>query len=42
MATYSSAGLLPEDLCDRIDAWEEALEEAEQSRDDDAAAPLGY
>lgn len=31
VATYPLAGLLPEDLCARIDTWEEALEEeAEQ------------
>ncbi|MFJ5900478.1 hypothetical protein ACIQFZ_34790 [Streptomyces sp. NPDC093064] len=33
----------PLDVCSRIDAWEEALEEeAEQSADDDAAVPVGY
>ncbi|MFF8946706.1 hypothetical protein ACF1A5_31510 [Streptomyces sp. NPDC014864] len=33
VATYPFAGLLPQDLCARIDAWEEALEEeAEQPR----------
>ncbi|MFJ3834984.1 hypothetical protein ACWGHM_26470 [Streptomyces sp. NPDC054904] len=42
VATYPFAGLLPEDLCARIDAWEEALEEAEQSADEDTAAPVGY
>ncbi|MEY9966578.1 hypothetical protein ABIA33_004643 [Streptacidiphilus sp. MAP12-16] len=43
VVTYPFAGLLPEDLCARIDAWEEALEEeAEQSADENAAAPVGY
>jgi hypothetical protein len=43
VVTYPFAGLLPEELCARIDAWEEALEdEAEQSEDDDAAALVGY
>lgn len=43
VATYPFAGLLPEDLCARIDAWEEALEEeAEQSTEDDAAPPASY
>ncbi|MFD6876676.1 MULTISPECIES: hypothetical protein [unclassified Streptomyces] len=43
VATYPFAGLLPDDLCARIDAWEEALEEeAEQSADEDTAAPVGY
>ncbi|MFJ2762591.1 hypothetical protein [Streptomyces prasinus] len=48
VVTYPFAGLLPEALRDRIDAWEEALEEealeeeAGQSADDDAAAPVGY
>ncbi|MFJ4094071.1 hypothetical protein ACIPYS_21030 [Kitasatospora sp. NPDC089913] len=37
------AGLLPEDLCTRIDAWERALEEeAERSADDDGAEPVRY
>ncbi|MFD9457238.1 hypothetical protein ACFWBC_29620 [Streptomyces sp. NPDC059985] len=43
VATYPFAGLLPDDLCARIDAWEEALEEeAERSADEDTAAPVGY
>lgn len=43
VATYPFASLLPEDLCARIDAWEEALEEeAEESEDEDAATPVGY
>ncbi|MEU4091811.1 hypothetical protein [Streptomyces sp. NPDC026673] len=42
VATYPFAGLLPEDLCARIDAWEESLEEAaEESADEDTAA-VGY
>ncbi|WP_344570963.1 hypothetical protein [Kitasatospora viridis] len=37
VVTYPFAGLLPEELCGRIDAWEEALEEeAEQSAEADA------
>ncbi|WP_436850218.1 hypothetical protein [Streptomyces monashensis] len=40
MVSYPFAGLLPEDLCARIDTWEEALEEkAEQSADGE---PVGY
>ncbi|MFG2820952.1 hypothetical protein ACGFX4_16185 [Kitasatospora sp. NPDC048365] len=43
VATYPFAGLLPEDLCARIDAWEEALEEeAEQSADENTPEPVGY
>jgi hypothetical protein len=42
VATYPFAGLLPADLCARIDAWEESLEEAEQSADEEAAATEGY
>ncbi len=43
VTAYPFAGLLPEDLSARIDAWEEALEEeAEQSADEDAAAPVDY
>ncbi|MFE7792692.1 hypothetical protein [Streptomyces sp. NPDC057460] len=43
VATYPFAGLLPEDLCARIAAWEEALEEeAEESEHEDAATPVGY
>ncbi|MFF1922177.1 hypothetical protein ACFVW8_16615 [Streptomyces sp. NPDC058221] len=43
VVTYPFAGLLPEELCTRIDAWEEALEEeAEQSADADTAEPLCY
>ncbi|MFI1567897.1 hypothetical protein ACH4ZX_33565 [Streptomyces sp. NPDC020490] len=41
VATYPFAGLLPDDLCARIDAWEAALEE-EQPTGEDAAAPVGY
>ncbi|MFF7331822.1 hypothetical protein [Streptomyces sp. NPDC008150] len=41
--TYPFAGLLPEELHARIDAWEEALEEeAEQSADESAAESIGY
>ncbi|WP_406016128.1 hypothetical protein OG520_37675 [Streptomyces sp. NBC_00984] len=44
VVTYPFAGLLPEDLCARIDAWEEALaEEAEQQgADENADEPIGY
>ncbi|MFF9158444.1 hypothetical protein ACF1AB_40175 [Streptomyces sp. NPDC014846] len=43
VATYPFAGLLPEELCARIAAWEEELEEeAEQSAVDGAAEPVGY
>ncbi|MDH6137994.1 hypothetical protein P3T37_007437 [Kitasatospora sp. MAA4] len=50
VVTYPFAGLLPEDLCARIDAWEDALmgenlgeedEEAEES-DEERAEPVGY
>lgn len=47
VVTYPFAGLLPEELGDRINAWEEALEEeAEEARerasDDKAASPPMY
>ncbi|WP_299542247.1 hypothetical protein [uncultured Streptomyces sp.] len=43
VVTYPFAGLLPEELCARIDAWEEALEEeAERSADETTPEPLGY
>ncbi|MFI6063020.1 hypothetical protein [Streptomyces sp. NPDC051286] len=43
VTTYPFAGLLPEDLCARIDAWEEALEEeAEKVADDGAPEPPAY
>ncbi|MFH8972902.1 hypothetical protein [Streptomyces sp. NPDC017890] len=43
VVTYPFAGLLPEDLRDRIDAWEERLEEqAEESDDPDEPEPVGY
>ncbi|MFI0960577.1 hypothetical protein ACH4S8_04005 [Streptomyces sp. NPDC021080] len=43
VTTYPFAGLLAEDLCARIDAWEEAREEeAERSADGDGAAVAGY
>lgn len=43
VVTYPFAGLLPEELCSRIDAWQEALEEeAEQSEDESTTEPLGY
>jgi len=41
--TYPFAGLLPGELCARIDSWETVLEEAaEHSDDEDAADPVGY
>ncbi|MFJ9442502.1 hypothetical protein ACIRRH_11595 [Kitasatospora sp. NPDC101235] len=39
VTTYPFAGLLPEDLCARIGAWEEAREEAEED-EEDAGPPL--
>ncbi|MBT2397000.1 hypothetical protein [Streptomyces sp. ISL-100] len=43
VVTYPFAGLLPEDLCARIDAWEEALEEeSEQAEAEDPDEPIGY
>ncbi|MHA6758824.1 hypothetical protein [Streptacidiphilus sp. PAMC 29251] len=43
VVTYPFAGLLPEELCARLDAWDEAREEeAEQSADTSPAGPLGY
>ncbi|MGW0961320.1 hypothetical protein ACWD4K_20325 [Streptomyces gelaticus] len=44
VVTYPFAGLLPEELCARIDAWEEALEEAaeQQEGDGDADEPICY
>lgn len=43
VATYPFAGRLPEDLCTRIDVWEEALEEeAEKPADEDVSAMVGY
>ncbi|MER8047709.1 hypothetical protein [Streptomyces sp. NPDC094032] len=43
VTTYPFAGLLPEDLCARIDAWEEELEEeAEESEDEDGGASVAY
>lgn len=43
VVTYPFAGLLPEELCARIGAWEEALEdEAEQSAGGNTAEPPGY
>lgn len=43
VATYPFADLLSEELCARIDAWEEALEaEAEQAMDENPAEPPSY
>ncbi|MFE9861132.1 hypothetical protein [Streptomyces sp. NPDC005780] len=43
VVTYPYAGLLPEELSSRIDAWEEALEaDAEESADGTTAEPPGY
>ncbi|MFI5985251.1 hypothetical protein ACIBEA_30885 [Streptomyces sp. NPDC051555] len=43
VVSYPFAGLLPEELCDRLDAWDEAQdEEAERSSDELATDPVGY
>jgi len=43
VVTYPFAGLLPEELCARIDAWEEALEEeAELTEDGSTTEPPAY
>ncbi|WP_371330474.1 hypothetical protein [Streptomyces sp. TP-A0356] len=43
VVTYPFAGLLPENLRARTDAWDEAQEEdAGQSTDENAAEPIGY
>ncbi|MFE6784453.1 hypothetical protein ACFVFF_19550 [Streptomyces sp. NPDC057680] len=44
VVTYPFAGLLPEELCERIYAWEEALEEEAEEREDggEEADPVGY
>ncbi|MFB7671172.1 hypothetical protein ACFC26_07105 [Kitasatospora purpeofusca] len=43
VATYPFAGLLPEDLRARIDAWDAArAEDAGRSGDENAAGPIGY
>ncbi|MGW0576355.1 hypothetical protein ACWD25_10375 [Streptomyces sp. NPDC002920] len=43
VVTYPFAGLLPEELCARIDGWEEVLEaEARQGEDAERAGPVGY
>ncbi|WP_318213012.1 hypothetical protein [Streptomyces sp. SCL15-6] len=45
VVTYPFAGLLPPELCDRLDAWDEALEEeAEEAADGAgcAAESIGY
>ncbi|MFE7632622.1 hypothetical protein ACFU7Z_01275 [Kitasatospora sp. NPDC057518] len=42
VATYPFAGLLPEDLCARLDAWDEAQEEAARSTDGRSVQPIGY
>ncbi|MCU7820692.1 hypothetical protein [Kitasatospora sp. DSM 101779] len=39
VATYPFAGLLPEELCARIDAWED---ESEESEDDEGPASVRY
>ncbi|MFD7033540.1 hypothetical protein ACFWAR_36495 [Streptomyces sp. NPDC059917] len=40
---YPFAGLLPERLCARLDAWEEArVQEVDRSADGNAAEPVGY
>lgn len=40
VVTYPFAGLLPEELCARIDAWEEAQEEAGEQGDE--GHPMNY
>ncbi|MFJ9795895.1 hypothetical protein [Streptomyces sp. NPDC101145] len=43
VVSYPFAGLLPEELCARLDAWDEAQEEqAARSTDANAAVPVGY
>ncbi|MFE7488305.1 hypothetical protein [Kitasatospora sp. NPDC057541] len=42
VATYPFAGLLPENLCARLDAWDEAQEEAARSTDGHCVRPIGY
>ncbi|MDI3403250.1 hypothetical protein [Streptomyces cavernicola] len=42
VTTYPFAGLLPDELCARIDAWEEALEEEASAAPDDAPGPPAY
>ncbi|MFE0699737.1 hypothetical protein [Streptomyces sp. NPDC058872] len=43
VVSYPFAGLLPEELCTRLDAWEEAQEEqAARSAGEDATDPVGY
>lgn len=43
VVTYPFASLLPEELCARLDTWEESLEkEAEQSEDEEGAESVGY
>ncbi|MEV7184160.1 hypothetical protein [Kitasatospora sp. NPDC093102] len=40
VTTYPFAGLLPEDLCARIGAWEEAREEEAEEDEEDGGPPL--
>ncbi|MEU0129575.1 hypothetical protein [Streptomyces sp. NPDC006289] len=42
VVTYPFAGLLPEELCARIDAWEEGLEEAREEAEDEEPEPPAY
>ncbi|MFJ7911340.1 hypothetical protein [Kitasatospora sp. NPDC096204] len=42
MVSYPFAGLLPEELCARLDAWDESQEEAMRSADEIAAHAVGY
>ncbi|NBE53436.1 hypothetical protein [Streptomyces boluensis] len=42
VTTYPFAGLLPDALCARIDAWEETLEEEAAAASDDAPGPPAY
>ncbi|MFD5447231.1 hypothetical protein [Streptomyces sp. NPDC127100] len=47
VVTYPFAGLLPHELCDRLDAWDEAMEEEAEGAADSscgcgAVEPVGY
>ncbi|MFG2918860.1 hypothetical protein ACGF0D_38995 [Kitasatospora sp. NPDC048298] len=42
VVSYPFAGLLPEELCARLDAWDETQEEAMRSADEIAAHAVGY
>jgi hypothetical protein len=42
VVTYPFAGLLPEELCARLDAWDEVQEDAARSTDKNTPGPIGY